>query len=86
MDFLYLLSFMLHCEREKRDHAVRFSDNAFKIKMGYFILIMLCVSLSSCNFVRFFKKCHNIKSKKPRTSGFCIYDNLWILWIQFLLD
>lgn len=57
MDFLYLLSFMLHCER-KKDHAVKSSDNDLKIKMGHFILTTLCVAfeLSSCNFVRFLKK------------------------------
>lgn len=49
----YLSCFIV---KEKRDHAVKSSDNAFKIKMGHFILIMLCVSLSSCNFVRFFFK------------------------------
>lgn len=49
----YLLCFIV---KEKRDHAVKSSDNDLKIKMGHFILTTLCVALSSCNFVRFKKQ------------------------------
>lgn len=78
----YLSCFIV---KEKIDHAVKSSDNAFKIKMGHFILRFV-FHCQAAILLDLKKKCCNIKKKKPWTSGFRIYDDLSMLWIQFLLE